>query len=275
MTSDSNQSKASPSPRWRDALIRAGFVANGDGLYHHDNISFRDDGRWLQLETVANPPPPDVVRDLGRPGLWKHIAEGQTGRRVFEFPANAVCRDDEAEWSDDPTPARLDAFLAWALASEKDGVPPGWQAPERTLVESWMHPGDLTVQTGPIVRQGELILTPERWAIRFLIQPVVPADLPFARRDWLRAVLSDAQTRWRLVRLGFASEGENLAVACEVNLTGSPASENLFLAGLDGVRHVVRALVETCEVLCDATIASQLLKLAPSSNQNQERSQTA
>jgi hypothetical protein len=274
MNPDSFQLKSGLSPHWHEALVRAGFAMNGDGHYHRDKTSFRNEGRWLQLETVTSPPPPDLVRDLGRPGLWKHIGEGQAGRRVFEFPATAVCPDDEAEWSDEPTPARLDAFLAWALASEKDGVAPGWQPPARALVESWLMPGALTVQAGPIVRQGELILTPDRWAVRFLILPVVPADLPFVRRDWLRAVLSDAQTLWRLVRLGFASEGENLAVACEVDFTGAPVSENLFLAGVHGVRHVVGTLAETVELLSDATIASQALKLAPSSNPQPERSQT-
>ena len=76
-----------------------------------------------------------------------------------------------------------------------------------------------------------------------------------------------------LVRLGFASEGENLAVACEVDFTGAPPSENLFLAGVHGVRHVVASLAETVELLADATIASQALKLAPSLNQQPERSQ--
>jgi hypothetical protein len=274
MNPDSPQSKTGLSPRWHDALVRAGFTANGDGNYHRDKISFRRDGRWVQLETVLHPAPPEVIRDLGQPGLWKGIAEGQAGHRVFEFPAAAVCSDDEAEWSDETTPATLDAFLAWALASEKNGIVPGWQPPTRALVESWLPPGVLTAQVGPIVRQGELILKPDRWAVRFLILPVVPSDLPFVRRDWLRAVLSDAQTLWRLVRLGLASEGENLAVLAEADFTGAPPSEYLFLAGANGIRHVVGALVETCELLCDATITSQALKLAPPSKQNQERSQT-
>jgi len=274
MNPDSLPLKCGLSPRWHDALVRAGFAVNGDGHYHRDKASFHADGRWLQLETVTDPTPPDLIRDLGRPGLWKHVAEGQAGRRVFEIPAMAVCSDDEAEWNDEQTPATLDAFLAWALASEKDSVVPGWQPPARSLVESWLTPGALTVQAGPMVRQGSLVLTPERWAVRFLILPVVPADLPFVRRDWLRAVLSDAQTLWRLVRLGFASEGENLAVACEVDFTGAPPSENLFLAGVHGVRHVVASLAETVELLADATIASQALKLAPSLNQQPERSHT-
>ncbi len=274
MKPDSLKLKSPLVPHWHEALVRAGFAANGDGRYHHEKISFRNEGRWLQLETVTDPPPPDLVRDLGRPGLWKHIGGGQAGRRVFEIPAAAVRSGDETEWSDEANAASPDAFLSWALASAKDGVAPGWQPPARELVESWLTPGALTVQAGPMVRQGELILTPERWAVRFLILPVVPADLPFVRRDWLRAILNDAQTLWRLVRLGFASEGENLAVACEVDFTGAPASEDLFLAGLHGVRHVVAALVETVELLADATIASEALKLAPSSKPQPERSQT-
>jgi hypothetical protein len=264
MNPESLQSKSSLLPHWQEALARAGFVVNGDGNYHHGKISFRRDGGFLQVETITDPPPPDLIRDLGRPGLWKHIGEGQAGRRVFEFPASAVCSDDEAKWSEETSSATLDAFLAWALASEKDGVPPGWQPPQRPLVESWLNKGDLTVQAGPIVRQGELILTPERWAVRFEILPVVPADLPFVRRDWLRKVLSDAQTLWRLVRLGYASEGGNLAVFCETDFTGSPASEELFLAGVSGVRHVVGATAETVELLADASVASELLTLAPS-----------
>jgi hypothetical protein len=260
---------------WRQALARAGFAANGDARFHHGKISFALDGRWVQLLTVTEPAPPEVIRDLGRPGLWKHIAEGQAGCRVFEFPASAVATEEAVEDQDETAPLTPEAFLAWALTSAKDGIVLGWQPPSRQLVESWMSPGELTVQAGPLVRQGELILRPDRWAVRFLILPAVPPDLPFERRDWLRAVLSDAQTLWRLVRLGFVSEGENLAVAAEVDLTGSPASEHLFLAGVHGVRHVVATLAETVEMLADASVASQTLKLPPSSRTPTERKQTA
>ncbi len=261
-------------PCWQEALARAGFAANGDGQFHQGNISFRLDGQWVQLGTVTEPAPPEVIRDLGRPGLWKHVAEGQAGRRVFEFPASAVAAEEAVDDEVETTPITPETFLVWALTSAKDGIVPGWQAPPRKLVESWLSPGELTVQAGPIVRQGELILRPDRWAVRLLILPAVPADLPFQRRDWLRAVLSDAQTLWRLVRLGFVSEGENLAVAAEVDFSGSPASEHLFLAGVHGVRHVVATLAETVELLADASLASQALKLPPSSRTPTERNQT-
>jgi len=273
MNTDTLQIKDSLPPHWREALPHAGFAANGDGLWHYDNITFRRDGRWLLLETTSNPAPPDLLRDLGRPGLWKRVAQGPVGLRIFEFPVE-ICSEEEAALDDDETNLSPEAFLAWALATAKDGTPPGWQPPPRALVESWLPQGALTVQAGAFVRQGELVLSPERWAVRFPILPVVPVDLPVARREWLRAVLGDAQTLWRLVRLGFAGEGENLAVLAEAEFTGAPSSENLFLAGVNGVRHVVAALAETVEVLGDATIASQALALGPSSNQAAERSET-
>lgn len=270
MNPDSLQTKNGLPPRWHDALARAGFLANGEG-YSHAGITFQRQGQWLQLESVSHPAPPD----LGRPGLWKRIGDGPAGQRVFEFPATAVCSDDEADWSDEAAHVSLDAFLVWAMTSARDGTIPGWQPPTRPLVESWLPHGVLTVQAGPFVRQGELILAPERWAVRIPILPVVPADLPAVRREWLAAVLGDAQTLWRLVRLGFAGGGGDLAVVAEVDFTGAPPSENLFLAGVHGVRHVVAALAETVELLADATIASQALVLGPTPNPQPERSHTS
>jgi len=258
-------------PQWQVALARAGFAANGDGRYHCENIAFKLDDRWVELETVTHPAPPDVLRDLGRPGLWKRIGQGSAGRRVFEFPANAVCLDGDSEWND-AAAVSPDAYLAWALATANDGTPRGWQPPGRGLVESWLPHGALTVQAGSFVAQGELVLAPERWAVRFVILPAVPGDLSVARREWLRAVLGDAQTLWRLVRLGFAGDGAELSVVAEVDFTGAPPSEDLFLAGVHGVRHVVAALAETVELLADARVASETLALAPIPNPKPERS---
>jgi hypothetical protein len=60
-------------------------------------------------------------------------------------------------------------------------------------------------------------------------------------------------------------------VLCEVDFTGAPAAEYLFLAGLYALRQVVAWLAESVEVVADVNVASQTLTLHPHKNPNPER----
>jgi hypothetical protein len=208
-----------------------------------------EDG-WSVLHTAAVQAAADSLSSqLGKPGLWKCIrtADGSGGRRVFELPS--------AVWQTNPDPeeeAQSD-FQAWALQTAAGRLPEGWQPPPRTEVEMWIPPAGLTVQAGPLVRQGELIHRPDRLALRWPILSAVPANLSPGRRDWLQQLLLDGQDRWRMVRLGLEGEEASPAAVAEVDFSGCPpvVLQQVFGAGLGALRWVVEWLVRSADLLAD------------------------
>ncbi len=254
-------------------MLKLGFARAGDG-FRRDGMLFRKEGRWGCFELVS-PPPSDPLREqLGAPGLWKWVRNGERARFVFEVPSEVLINADDEDPPDQGENSPFARCLAWAETAAEAKSPVGWQPPARHLLDAWLpQKQQLTVQSGAHVCQGELIYTPTRLALRFPIVSALPADLPPARAFWLREVLRDAQDRWRMVRLGLAQEGEATAVIAEVDFTGAPggASERLILAGLDGLRWVVTWLAESVEFLCDVTVTSQALELCAVHEPNQKR----
>jgi len=126
----------------------------------------------------------------------------------------------------------------------------------------------LTVQAGHLLRQCELIHRPDRLALTCPILTHIPADLPAARRTWLHEVLSDAQNRWRMVRLGLVGNGEE-AVLAEVDFSGCPSAvlEHLFPTGLGALCWVVAWLVNSVDFLADVTQASGALEVFPAGSE--------
>jgi hypothetical protein len=151
------------------------------------------------------------------------------------------------------------SLLHWALETRAGRVQSDWVAPAADLVDSWLPRGALTVQTAGLVRQGNLILHPARWALRIPVLPLIPAGLSDPRREALRELAAEARRHWAMVRLGFATEHGSSALVAEVDLSGAPHSELLFSAGLDVLRHVVAWLAETVAVLADPAIRIQSL----------------
>jgi hypothetical protein len=153
------------------------------------------------------------------------------------------------------------ACVQWALATESGEAPAGWQPPPREEIESWVPADRLTVQAGPLVRQGQLVCAPERLALRFALVHSIPAGLPEARREWLEEALAEAQDRWRLVRVGLTADGA--AALAEVDFTGCPraALEVLFPTGLDALRWVVAGLVNVADFLADAGASCRALEV--------------
>ncbi len=257
---------------WHDALVKAGF-APGQGAYRLNGVTLKNEDRWFQFAASGSTASgAAALGQLGQPGLWKWINVGARPGLAFEFPEAALNAEADGDGTDaDEAPASLAAIIAWCLASKAGKLPDGWRSPAREQVAGWLPAGALTVQCGSVVRQGQLILTAERWALRFPILSELPADLPVARRAWLELVLADAQSRWRMVRVGITDGAEHPAVVAEADFSGAPHSENLFSAGLDGVRHVVAWAAETVELLADAKVASELLASPPCPNLNPER----
>lgn len=252
-----------PLSQWDGQLTGEGFKRRGD-TYRLNGVSVEIADRWFMLKAAAD----SLPEQRGQRGFWQWIADRSGSVLLFEFPQSAVSGGDDSEWADAEPDTSLGAFLRWALASKASQIPNGWQPPARELVESWLPEGALTVQRGGILRQGELIVTTDRWALRFPILPNLPAELIESRRKWLELVLSDAQRVCRMVRIGIAEDLGNPSVTAETDFSGAPHSQCLFLAGLDGVRHVVEWLAESVERLADANVASEALAIHPQSNPN-------
>ncbi|PYJ08075.1 MAG: hypothetical protein DME25_02345, partial [Verrucomicrobia bacterium] len=91
---------------------------------------------------------------------------------------------------------------------------------------------------------------------------------------WLRLVLADGQSIWRMVRLALTSETDNAAVLASIDLTGAPPCEELFLASLDAIKQAVIGLAETVELLADDSSESELLATPPSRNSEKTKPNT-
>lgn len=208
--------------------------------------------RWVTIEDLRAKNP-SGQRPIGTAGLWKWVGDGGGPCRVFEVPAWCVSLrpeedPDELELSG---PLPLSRYVDWAAATRAGSVPAGWQMPADELVQSWIRPGDLTVRSRGCLRQIEMVLEQRCWGLRMPLAPLHPG-LPKARRRALEALAEDLESRVAMVRIGIAGRQPPMLVA-EVGLTGGPASDLLFSAGLDALRHVAR-LVETAEVLSDASV---------------------
>jgi len=264
------------SGQWQDVLRRFGFVAEA-ATYRCNGTLFKIDGQWATLELHSEQPPRYPLNLASSPpALWKWVDDGSCPRRVFELPLTILSLEHHDEFAvAEQTPA-FDACLAWALETAQTKVAEDWQPPSRQLVESWIPQGQLTVQCGAFVRQGELIVDPTHCLVRFPILQTLPPDLPQARLRWLEELLHEAQNGWRMVRFGFARNTDATPVIAELNFTGAPhhVIEHLLLTGLDGLRWAVIALVETAELLADTTIKSQALEISPIPPSTQPKEQT-
>jgi hypothetical protein len=257
---DSSQTFSNPpAVPWEVPLRDSGFQRAGRA-YHLGGLQFAWRERWLVLsEESLDAAELHPAGDLGQPGLWKHIPWAQPSRRVFEIPAWTVGDTSAADALEDGVAARPGQLLAWALATRKGQPPPAWQPPDAVCVRSWLPPGALTVQARGCVRQGELLLTPSRWALRFPILAQLPATLSEPRRHALSALAAETQARWAMVRVAVTAGTQPAAMIAEVDFTGAPPAELLFSAGVEVLRHVVAWLVETVEVLGDPQVEIQTL----------------
>jgi len=290
-------------------LARLGFTPVSSGAYEHDAFRLAVGPHWCLLEAPAaaapqlrsalapgssdagissasEVPSADLVAhisapedgrtspmDLGAPGLWKTVGPGPEPRLVFALPRRIWDQAASSDVSFDGDITVLDQCLLWAFDTAQGCVAPEWRPPSRATVESWFKPEQLTVVAGPLLRQGEVICEPDRFAIRFLLVPELPPDLSESRLAWLRVLLDETQDHWHLVRLGLAPDDDGQSrVIAEVDLTGVPQSfaEDLFVISLEALRWVVQWLGETTDWLADATVASELLAVCPETNRRSD-----
>ncbi|HOX04417.1 MAG TPA: hypothetical protein P5555_19325 [Candidatus Paceibacterota bacterium] len=245
-----------PSADLDGPLRECGFIRDGR-MYRRDGATFAVSGQWLVLsEPIQECAPP-----LFGPGLWKTLSNGTPPRRVFEIPSWTALGGQPGEGGQaELGPVPLATLLGWALAVRGGAVPAGWQPPAADVVRSWLPPGALTMRARGYVRQTEVILEPARWALRLPILPRLAEDLSEPRRRALEELSVEAQHRWGMVRTRMPGSPCG-ALEAEVDLTGAPHSEPLFLAGVDVLRHLFAWLAETAEALGDPSLA--IVCLAP------------
>jgi hypothetical protein len=176
---------------------------------------------------------------------------------VFELPPLPPLDEDWESTAEDV----LAECKAWALSTAVGRLADGWRPPPREEVESWIPGGGLSLRAETQARQVGLVHEANRLALVCPILPRLPAELPAARRDWLRALLMDGQDRWRMVRIGLT---ETSALA-EVDFSGVPPAigESVFRTGLGALRWVVAWLVESAAFLADTSVACPALEVCP------------
>jgi hypothetical protein len=251
------------SDRLHAALTKLGFTRQRDSdAYRHNGVMFRPEPDWIALRSSEALLDVDPLQGLlGTPGPWKHITESDGSvRKHFELPRVALDSVVGADVDGEAETTCAD-WLWWALATDQGGIPAGWQPPERAEIDTWMSPASLTIQCGPIVRQGQLLYGPDKLALRFPILAGSPTGLSEARRLWLRDVLLEAQDRWRMVRIGLSETGAD----AEIDLTGVPPemAESLFKTSLDALRWVVEWLALSAAFLADPRVECQAWEVRP------------
>ena len=229
---------------WEVDLDALGFRrVNSDGTHRLGRTVFTVADEWGLLAVTPRRPPPDPLRgQLGAPGLWRWIVDskGERPRKTFDVTAPILGG------------ALADGLfrqaVAWALVTMTGERTDGWSPPPKEELEESIPEHGLTVRAGPLVRQGVLLDGPDHLAIRFPIVSAPPAGLSGARKRWLQALLIDAQSRWRLIRIGTDAEG---AVHAEVDLTGAPhaALDHLLRVGLDALRWCVPWIAKPADFL--------------------------
>lgn len=225
--------------RIHDQILALGFEPTAAAeSYRRNGTTLRLHHGWWTLSR-------DGVREpqLGRPGLWRYVEDAW----AFELPL--------LESAAPPA-----AIVAWADATGEGAVPDGWEPPAQGEIATWLD-GGLTAGAGALVRQGALILEPIRLALRYRELVRVDECLPQSRRRWLESLLSDAQAKWRMVRLDLEEAG----VHAEVDLTGVPQeyAEPLVRAAHAALAWVVAWLLPPLVLIADPGAKCRALDPSP------------
>lgn len=241
---------------FREELVRRGFLHGPvDGTYRRAPHEITVEDGWI---VVRNHTDGEEHPALGSPGLWRGVEERGRPARLFELSPLLfeLGTSRDLSWS----AARFNALLSWALNTSGGEVPTGWEAPSEEQLAEWIPAEQLTVRSRGALRQGRLVREANRLALQFPIVAHLSPDLPASRGVWLRALLADAQQKWRTVRI--ATDGEEGAQA-EIDLTGAPpeVQELLCRIAIDTLRWVVGWLVPAATFLADASAECRALEI--------------
>lgn len=249
------------------AVLRRHGFSPAAGGWRRGDLAFRDARGWLVF-TSPWPSTADPLHSLGAFGLWKPVRDEQQMRRMFAVRQSWMADDDFCPADEDRS--SYDCLVDWASATAEGTLPSGWVVADRTSVDACLGKTRLTLVHRGFTRQLQILHAADRLTLRLPILPAVPANLPEARRRWLRTLLLDAQNTHQLFRLGFIQEGAQTSVIAEIDLTGVPSMllEPLLSKSCDALRWVVAWLVESADFLAQADVASRALELCAASEPN-------
>ena len=204
--------------------------------------------------------------DLGRPGLWKHVAEpdGSTSR-TFDVPlATLLARLDVAEVDGVDEERVVDESVQWALDTRQGQPVAEWETPTTRRLDEIVPKAALTLRAGANLGLVRFVTTPGRLAVRLPICRAA-AELTEARRGWLERLLADAG-RLRMVRLGLRCDGgPGTTIEAEIDLSGAPPCvlDSVVHVAVDALRAVFSLLATTTTFIAEANCPSVALDADP------------
>jgi len=190
-------------------------------------------------------------------GLWKYSTAPREGKRRFDLPLSEIT--SQGPWSAEGN-ALLGEALAWPLATA-GGTTGEWSPPSEAEIP--LSDSDMIVQCGRFIRHGRLLRGDHDLRIRMPIIDGLADNLDKARRQWLRALLLDAQNRWRMVRI--LCDEPHCSVEAEIDLTGAPhgAIPGMMRIGTDVLRGLVSWLIDSVDLLADNTVPLAAPQICP------------
>jgi hypothetical protein len=258
---------------WHTTLQELGFTSAGESqLYTHpgppvapaekDPLVFTVKSGWGILQGEWQPRENTLLNDqLGQPGLWKIRSDdiASETQAIFEVPPTLLAVADPRSQGEEGAWLLRDT-LAWGLATAAGQVPADWEPPAGHLIDAFLPQAQLTLQVGPTLRQITVVCEPDRLALTCTLLPQLPNDLSPARNHWLDALLRDGNNRWRMVRIGVAT---NNSVLAEVDLTGIPASavDPLLKTALEALHYAVKGTVQAADFLADGSVNCRALEI--------------
>ena len=174
--------------------------------------------------------------------------------RLFELPLLVVVEAEETqEICLNQGISLFQTLLVWAMGTLDNSRARCRNSKSFEEVKAFFPNRTFTIQCGAHARQGELICDFDRLAFRFPIISNIPDDLSETRRYWLRRVLTEAQNRWRMVRLSLVRELTGSSVHAEVDLTITPteAFPGLAATAMAALHGVVEWVVPSVVFLAN------------------------
>lgn len=242
------------------SLLKLGFRRSSIGDYTFDNIRIKMDSSWMTIEkSLLQKSDVDPLQDqLSYPGLWKYVSEDDILKIRFDLPLSILNFSKEND-SDKTLTSVFEATLTWAI-STSDRRLNSWSVAslENTTLSK---KEEFIVQHDQFIRRGYLVCEDHVLALRIPISDHVPAELEIIRRNWLHAILLEAQNRLRMVRFRQLLQGG--PIEAEIDLSGTPSVlvESLMRIGFDVLSECVKWLIASVDVLTSQKLETNIFRV--------------
>lgn len=203
----------------------------------------------------------------GMPGLWRRVTsrDSPVPRLEFDVPTGSLVDAALAGGQQDPreqaAPPPLAALVQWVCSCRDGSVDTQWKPPEQESTRAELAPGNLALQSGPLLLQGSVIQAPGRFALRFPLAVFRLEALDPCREQWLEESVRASTRQWRMVRVGREKRPESvLTLLVEVDLSGCPHGlfDSLVRSGVAAARWVASWLLWPVRSLTDPDLAGEV-----------------